>query len=190
MQRPNMPNTAAELPDRYDADLLHLMVRDARSLYVYWEISDLRKKWAEKHFECDWQALPKIIRVYDTTYLYFNGHNANRHFDIETTPEANNWHIRGVQPGTTYAADFGTYTIHRQFVPFLRSNFVVTSRDAVPAPDEPGVELENFSAHAQAMRKGVCLNDESAAEEAAAETRRPRVAYPGPAPASALYPSS
>jgi hypothetical protein len=183
---------AAELPDRYDADRLHLMVRDAHTLFLYWEVSDRRKRLAERHFECGWSVLPKIVRVYDTTNVYFNGNNANEQFDIETTPEAGNWYIHGVRAGATYAADFGTYSLDRQFVPLLRSNFVATPRDCPPEPGEPIARfgLENFSAYAHAARNGVYISDESTVENAdAVNARRQRAAHPGPAHASALYPS-
>nr|WP_255570480.1 DUF4912 domain-containing protein [Cohnella sp. CFH 77786] len=169
--------------------MLHLMVQNARSLYLYWEVGSRRRNLTERHFGCPWGTMPKIIRLYDTTCVYFDGHNANGYFDIETTPEAVNWYIHGVQPGITYTADFGTYSIHRQFVPLLRSNVVVTPRDSVPDAAEPAGGPVNFTAYAQAMRKGVYLFDESAAEE---ETggRKLRLPDAGPPPASALYPPS
>ncbi|KIL39873.1 hypothetical protein SD70_17275 [Gordoniibacillus kamchatkensis] len=128
-------------PDLYHKDLLHLMVRDAHSLYAYWEVSN-RKKWlASQHFKCDWGVLPKVLRLYDVTYLHFNGHNANSSRDIELTPEANNWYIHGVNANATYAADLGVYTWERQFVPLIRSNFVHTPRDAKYGWGEPALEI-------------------------------------------------
>ncbi|WP_248929963.1 DUF4912 domain-containing protein [Paenibacillus hamazuiensis] len=134
-----IPTAGYEVPDRYNRDLLHLMVRDAHTLYAYWEVSD-RKRWlCSQHFECDWHVLPKILRVYDVTCIYFNGHNANSSFDIRTTPEANNWYIPNVHANATYMADLGTYTIHGQFVPLMRSNAAATPRDAKAAWGEPVV---------------------------------------------------
>lgn len=129
--------TGYELPDRYEKDMLQLMVRDAHTLHVYWEISN-RKRWlCSQHFECDWGILPKVLRVYDVTAIYFNGSNANRWFDIETTPEARSWYIQPVQAGTTYLVDYGVYTIEHQFVPLLRSNAALTPRDSEAPWGEP-----------------------------------------------------
>lgn len=189
MSKTDLYSSTGPGSDRFDTDLLHLMVQSARSLYLYWEVGSRRRNLTELHFGCPWATMPKIIRVYDTTSVYYDGHNANSLFDIETTPEADNWYISGVRPGTTYAADFGTYTIRRHFVPLLRSNFVVTPRDSVPGTAERGGGPANFITYAQAMRKGVCQFDEFVAEEEY-WGRKPRLPNAGPPPASALYPPS
>ncbi|MDF2959900.1 MAG: hypothetical protein K0S39_1635 [Paenibacillus sp.] len=132
-----LPTTGYELPDRYEKDMLQLLVRDAHTLYVYWEISN-RKRWlCSQHFECDFGLLPKILRIYDVTAIYFNGSNANRYSDIQTTPEATNWYIHQAAANTTYMIDLGTYTIDGQFVPMLRSNAAATPRDQAAPWGEP-----------------------------------------------------
>jgi hypothetical protein len=121
-----------QLPDRYEKDILQLMVRDATSLYVYWEVSN-RKRWlVAQHFQCDWGFMPRVLRVYDVSCIYFNGYNANAYWDIETTAEASNWYIFGLTPGATFVVDLGIYNITRQFIPLIRSNAVSTPR-AQPA---------------------------------------------------------
>lgn len=193
---------ASELPDRYDKDLLHLMVRDPHTLFVYWEIGNRRRWLTAQHFGCDWHVMPKVLRVYDVTGVYFNGSNSNGCFDIETTPEANNWYIHGVRAAATYVVDFGTYTWHRQFVPLLRSNFAATANDRPPAFGEPVVAawpaihpygqrvaprwFENFATMADIRKGGISLDD----QQNQAEADLQRVYYPGPAHASALYPPS
>ncbi|CAG7626992.1 hypothetical protein PAESOLCIP111_02870 [Paenibacillus solanacearum] len=124
------PTSGCELPDRYEKDLLHVMVQGPRTLYAYWEVSN-RKRWlCSQHFECDYGVLPKVLRIYDVTTVYFNGHNANGYFDIETTPDAGSWYIHGLIPGAVYLADLGVYTLERQFVPLLRAAPAQTPRDA------------------------------------------------------------
>ncbi|WP_274649378.1 DUF4912 domain-containing protein [Paenibacillus humicola] len=195
-------NNAGELPDRYEKDLLQLLVRDPHTLFVYWEIGN-RKRWlAAQHFGCDWHVLPKVLRIYDVTGVYFNGGNSNGYFDIETTPEANSWYILGVHAAATYTVDFGTYTWNRQFVPLLRSNFAATPRDTPPAFGEPVIAawpasspygeriaphlFENISTLAQIRKGGISLDDEQSEAEAGLQ----RVFYPGASHASALYPPS
>jgi hypothetical protein len=126
-----------EVPARYERDMLHALVRDANTIHVYWEISNRRRWLATRHFQCDWGALPKVLRIYDTTGIYFNGYNAHRHGDIETTPEAQSWYIHGLNGNATYIVDIGTYNLGRQFIPLLRSNPVVTPRDMKAGPAEP-----------------------------------------------------
>lgn len=119
-----------ETPVFIQHDTLHLLARDARTIVAHWEVTD-RKKWlAAQHFRCDWVHLPKVLRLYDVTLVMFNGHNANRTIEIELTPEADNWYISGLQPNTDYVADWGVRTVDRQFIPFMRSNAVRTTRDA------------------------------------------------------------
>jgi hypothetical protein len=125
-----LPNAGFEVPNRYHKDILQLMAKDAHTLYVYWEISN-RKRWlVSQHFERDWNDVPKIVRIYDVTDLYFDGNNANYQFDVATTPEATNWYIHGLSAGRTFLADFGLYTWHGQFIPLLRSKAKATPRDA------------------------------------------------------------
>jgi hypothetical protein len=119
-----------ETPVRYHKDILHLMTRDTHTLFVYWEISN-RKRWLiSQHFGCDWGQMPKVLRTYNVTALYFDGHNAHAQFDILTTPEADNWFIHGVCADSSYIVDYGTYTREHAFIPLLRSNAVATPRDA------------------------------------------------------------
>lgn len=130
-----------ETPEAFRKDMLRLLVRDARTLYAYWEVSD-RKKWlAAQHFECDYGQLPKALRIYDVTHVLFDGHNANRSTDIELTPEADNWYIRGLDAGAVYIADLGVYTWERQFVPLLRSNVAHTPRDCPVGWGQPLVPV-------------------------------------------------
>lgn len=124
-----LPIAGFEVPNRYHKDIFQLLVRDAHTLYVYWEISN-RKRWlVSQHFERDWNDIPKIVRIYDVTDLYFDGNNANSYFDVTTTTGANNWYIHGLSAGRTYLADFGLYTWKGQFTPLLRSGAKATPRD-------------------------------------------------------------
>ncbi|AEI39348.1 hypothetical protein PM3016_661 [Paenibacillus mucilaginosus 3016] len=167
----SMPVSGFELPERYHQDRLQLLVQGPHTLFTYWEVSN-RKRWlCSQHFACDYGALPKTLRIYDVTAVYFNGNNANGFRELGTTPEASSWYIHGVQAGTTYMADFGISTPEGQFVPLLRSNAVMTPRDSaagwgaplvstVPEVREPGVihvpirphDFENFNAYSNCMK--------------------------------------
>ncbi|OPH48828.1 DUF4912 domain-containing protein [Paenibacillus ferrarius] len=126
-----------EVPDRYHKDLLHLMAVSADSLYVYWEISDRRRWLLSQHFECDYGDMPKVIRLYDVTHMYFDGGNAHAYWDVVTTPEATNWYLHGLKANRTYLADMGTYTWEHEYIPLLRSNCIVTPRDSEAVWGEP-----------------------------------------------------
>jgi hypothetical protein len=136
------------IPARYERDLLHVLVRDANTIYVYWEIGNRRRWLASRHFQCDWGVLPKVLRIYDTTGIYFNGYNAHGYKDIETTPEAQS----GLNGNATYIVDVGTYNLGRQFIPLLRSNPVVTPRDRQAGPAEPLVGVVDQAARGVQQR--------------------------------------
>lgn len=180
-------------------DVLHLMPRDAHTIHVYWNISN-RKRWlVAEHFGADWHVMPKVLRVYDVTLVYFNGHNANAYFDISTTPESSSWYVHGVKANVTYVMDYGVYTINHQFIPLIRSNFVTTPRDesekwgapivsVVPEAYRTGRRirsyfLENFSDYSTYKKRGIHLDDQSDT----GETEMQRVSYPSPSQPSALY---
>jgi hypothetical protein len=191
---------SAVLPMYYYHDSLHLMVRDCCTLYAYWELSSRKRALLSRHFQCDWQFMPHILRVYDVTLQYFHGNNANRQFDIELDANAAEAWIYGLSPATTYVADFGTYTLERQFVPVLRSNFVETPRNTPAQWGEPLVPVfrpevkegrtmpkmfENFMSYAAYCAKGVYVDDRPLPHESELH----RVSHPGPALPSALYPA-
>jgi hypothetical protein len=141
-----------EVPVRYEQDLLHVLVRDANTIYVYWEIGNRRRWLASRHFQCDWGALPKVLRIYDTTGIYFNGYNAHGFRDITTKPEAQSWYIHGLNGNATYIVDIGSYNLGRQFIPLLRSNPVVTPRDLKAGSAEPIVGVVDSAARVARQR--------------------------------------
>jgi hypothetical protein len=118
------------LPDSYNIDRIQLLAIDPTRIFMYWSVSN-RKKWlSAQHFQRDWSLLAKIVRVYNTTDLFFDGTNANHHFDIPVG-EQNSWHVSHLNPDSTYVADFGTLNIFNQFIPLMRSHAVKTPRNSV-----------------------------------------------------------
>jgi hypothetical protein len=120
----------ADWTEFYNADRIQLLAIDPNRIYAYWSVSH-RKKWlCAQHFELDWSVMPKVIRIYNTTDLFFDGTNANHFFDIPVG-ESLSWHIHHLNPDSTYVADFGTYNIFGQFIPIMRSHAAKTPRNAV-----------------------------------------------------------
>lgn len=113
-----------ELTESYEKNEIILLVKDKTTLYTYWEVSIRRLTMIEDYFQCTWDRLPKLLRVYDVTLIDFNGDNANDHRTIEITNEANNWFIEGIHPNNNYCIDFGVKTIDHKFFSIMRSNVV------------------------------------------------------------------
>lgn len=139
-------------PERYHRDMFRLTVQGASRLYAYWEVSN-RKRWlCSQHLQCDWSEMCKSIRVYDVTWIHFDGQNANGLHDLGISADESERWIDGLQPNTTYMADFGVWTQDGQFVPLVRSNAVHTPRDRGPFPDEPMPEAWNMQNDAASRR--------------------------------------
>ncbi|MFC4809895.1 DUF4912 domain-containing protein [Paenibacillus sp. GCM10023250] len=113
-------------PDRAEDDVLVLLPRDPGTLYVYWTLTELRIRMIEEHFHCAWDELPKLLRIYDVTYISFDGDNANRYRDVRIDGRADNWFVHGLSAGTVFCADLGTTALDGRFVAVLRSNTAET----------------------------------------------------------------
>jgi hypothetical protein len=75
-----------------------------------------------------------VIRVYDVTNVVnFDGKNANKYFDIEINPAANNWYINVGEPNRSWCVDLGLITSDGKFVVITRSNIVTMPRFGVSA---------------------------------------------------------
>ncbi len=111
-----------EIINRYYHDLFQISVRDHQSFYAYWELSDRKKTLLANHFGSTFDALTKVIRVYNVTGIYFRGDNAHRFFDIQLPNPCDNYFFHGLENDATYIADYGVFTFERQFMPIIRSN--------------------------------------------------------------------
>jgi hypothetical protein len=148
------------LSNNYGEDRLVLVPRDMGSLYVYWEITEDRRQMIEEYFRCEWEILPKYLRVYDINCIDFNGDNANRFWDISLNNAADNWFIKDVPSNCTYCVDYGTTTIDGRFFTILRSNTVKTppneehpwsghyvEKIEVPDPNSKSEWLDQFTGY-------------------------------------------
>lgn len=113
------------------------MVVGTNSLYAYWEISDRRRWLVSQHFECDFGAMPCVIRLYDVTHVLFNGHNAHTCWDTTVPPETTHAYLHQAGANRSYIVDVGTYTWEHEFIPLLRSNCVATPKDSEENWGEP-----------------------------------------------------
>jgi hypothetical protein len=131
---PHVEPTAAttpELPSVYDDNRLVLLARDPYWLHAYWDFSVERMSAVRTQLGA--QDVRPVLRVFDVTYLDFNGTNAWNSMDIELTPFATNWYIPVSQPDAAYCVEFGYRAADGRFAALGRSNVVTTPR-AEPSP--------------------------------------------------------
>ncbi len=117
-----------DLPLGYDTTTLTLMPRDPHWLYAYWEISPSSVDQLRRKIGSDVDNPSMTLRMHDVTLVDFNGHNANRSFDIEVGTQANNWYINLSPDNVTYLGEIGVKTARGEFYPMTQSNVVTTPR--------------------------------------------------------------
>jgi hypothetical protein len=117
-----------DLPSGYIEDKIILQVRDPWWLHSYWEITHntrerLRDSLGDRYYQADW-----VIRVYDISFIVFDGTNAHRYFDISVGHDTNNWYIN-VSSGRSFCVDLGLKLNDGTFITIARSNTVMTPLD-------------------------------------------------------------
>ncbi len=118
-----------DLPAKYDRDVIVLQVRDPWWLFAYWEVKDTTYRRLESELGNLFDSAKKVLRVYDVSYIDFNGFNAHRLFDIEVSPNAGSWYIDTSSSGRSWCVDFGLRLADGRFIMILRSNVVATPLD-------------------------------------------------------------
>jgi len=119
-----------EFRSAYGDTKVVLMARDPHWIFAYWEIADARRMDIAREANAGWDGLRKVLRVYDVTDIEFNGANAHKYFDIDITPEADNWYIRVGEANRSWCVDLGVITPDGRFIMIARSNIVSTPRDS------------------------------------------------------------
>ncbi|MCM8786655.1 MAG: DUF4912 domain-containing protein [Candidatus Omnitrophica bacterium] len=117
-----------DLPASYNQTYLTLIARDPFWIFAYWEITEDTLNQLKQKVNSKLDNGVFVIRMYDVTLIDFNGYNANRTFDIEIDPKANNWYINLWNDNATYCADLGFRLFNGMFFQLARSNFVTTPR--------------------------------------------------------------
>jgi len=120
-----------DLPTSYGDTKIVLLPRDPWWCFAYWEIGERTKQELSSIYG---ENVKHVIRVYDVTNVVnFNGKNANKYFDIEINPAANNWYINVGEPNRSWCVDLGLITPDGKFVVITRSNIVTMPRYGVSA---------------------------------------------------------
>ena len=126
------PNQVVQLEE----SRIVLMDIDPYSLHAYWEITNIDKKRILKQFDESSKPPRQIIRVYDVTYIHFDGKNAHSYFDIEINRNRGNWYIDLWSSHKSLYAEIGMKSYLGDFHPIARSNFIDTPRAYQSSSDE------------------------------------------------------
>jgi hypothetical protein len=105
-----------------------LMDVDPYWLHTYWEITHKDKTRILKKSDESSHPHKKIIRVYDVSYIHFDGNNAHSYFDIEIDKDRGNWYINLWSPRKSFCAEIGVCSFEGNFYPIARSSTIDTPR--------------------------------------------------------------
>ncbi len=133
-QRPTVDREVGELPRSYGTDRLVLLPRDPWWLFAYWEITSASRVAALRSLGDDATSAREVLRIYDVTFIEFDGQNAWSWFDVDFAPGAESWYVNVGKPATAYCAELGIRTAAGRFMPLIRAGAVQTP-PAQPAPE-------------------------------------------------------
>jgi hypothetical protein len=126
-------NVMTHLPERYGHTEFVLMVVHPLLVYGYWEITPEDTRQAQQILGAEMKGACAVLRMYDVSFIDFNGSNAHHAFDIEVGLEAPGWYIHLWSPEKSYVADVGFRTRKGRFHAIVRSNTIHTPRTS-PSP--------------------------------------------------------
>ena len=127
-----------EIPWGYDDNKISVMARDPQTIFAYWDISEKLWNSLRDAHGSRWENSLPVLRIYDVTGIdYFNGLNANKHYDIVINDYAGNWYLHVGTPDRTFCVDLGRILNDGKFITVARSNFTSTPRNSLSDRIDP-----------------------------------------------------
>lgn len=115
-----------DLPQQYGQDKIVLQVRDPWWIHAYWEVTPGTFDRLKDELKDEFYKARRILRVYDISYIIFDGKNAHRAFDIQLNEHTHNWYIDTAGPGRSWCVDLGLLLANGRFITIVHSNTVHT----------------------------------------------------------------
>lgn len=95
----------------------------------------------------DWHNCALVLRLYDVSYILFNGMNAHSMIDLVMPSLCGQMFFRLPKPGTSQLGEVGFRLRNGEFIPAARSQGVQFPRDtAAPFPNHAGLLVEKSGA--------------------------------------------
>ncbi len=108
-------------PERYGQTYLVLVDVEPHTVFAFWEIEEMDLERAQLGLSGPSEL---VIRVYDVTYIVFDGGNAHSYFDVVVEGKTHSWYIHPSLDGRSFIADIGLRGRDGGFVVLARSNCV------------------------------------------------------------------
>jgi hypothetical protein len=107
-------------PQFYGENVIAVIVQGPTAIYVYWEITWPLSGMVGDFLKVPFESLPRLLRIYDVTDIWFNGNNEHWYRDIEINGQADDWFVHDLMPGRTYILELGI-SWQGRFLPIMRS---------------------------------------------------------------------
>ncbi|HOZ11437.1 MAG TPA: DUF4912 domain-containing protein [Thermotogota bacterium] len=120
---PVSSSSYVDLPSSYYRDTLQGLPVNPSWLSFYWDFSKQMSALVDRLSR---ENQPVMLRVYDVTFLIFNGSNAHRIWEYRINGKEKKYYVQVASPAASYLAEIGYYNEAGVFVPLLRSNLVKT----------------------------------------------------------------
>ncbi|MGC8954836.1 MAG: DUF4912 domain-containing protein [Fervidobacterium sp.] len=114
------------LPETYNKNKLVAMPVNPYWIHFYWDLSGDNQSLLRSK-----EVLRVVLRVYDVTYIEFDGTNAHRTFEILIDPfNMKNYYVNVPTTGAHYLGEIGYYDTEGQYKVLIRSNLCKTPTNA------------------------------------------------------------
>ncbi|MCY0874778.1 MAG: DUF4912 domain-containing protein [Firmicutes bacterium] len=110
----------------WEKDRIVALCRDPQTIFVYWEMTDWRKRVIAQHFGQPFDRLGLSLRAYDVTDIYFTGENAHWDRLQAIAPETDSAYMYGLAAHRVFVVDIGLQLSDGHFFTLLRSEPVAT----------------------------------------------------------------
>lgn len=117
------------LPDSYGVDRCKLMVRDPRTLHVYWEMGEQAEARGHRELGEAWGEHRRILRVHGFPVHGSPEETPAGFFDVEIQPDTASAYIEVPEADRGYRVDMGLITPDNLFFPMASSNAVIAPRN-------------------------------------------------------------
>jgi hypothetical protein len=120
------PEEVFSLPEGYGETRLLLLTVNPFLIHSSWEVVEADLKRC-RLLAGQGQSRP-VLRIYDVTYIYFDGTNAHSFFEVDVDLRTRNWYVPLWSPEKSYVAELGLKGSDDRFHPLARSNVTHTPR--------------------------------------------------------------
>ncbi len=117
-----------DIPNRYNIDKLKAYPINPEWSHVYWELSDSTIADIRSNLSL---GAKLVLRLYDITFIDFDGKNAHRIMQNDISLETRGWYLKHQQPDADYIAEIGLLFSDGSYEHLLRSNTFHSPRSTI-----------------------------------------------------------